>query len=211
MIYHTTSIWPSLAEDAVHHSWDEIYTQGVVPVHITASKLNDVIHAGLQQADDGDIVFWTNSDILISPNLPVALSAHCAKYPVCSSRRVDFDTGEPHIGRDLFAATKKWWIEHWEEVPDAFIGSEAFDLHFACLIRAFYSIKFTVPSLLKEDIHPAELPSGLLRHKDHAATWRLRSMGKVKKNEHNRLLFFKWAQEHMPELNFNVCTFQLNV
>lgn len=215
-------------------SWDQIYAQGVVPVHVweyprTAKSigdhralpfLKDVLSVALNQACDEDIVFFTNDDVVLHSGLPEMLQYHCSVFGPCSSQRREFKgrpipkfeatpaevvhNGRQHMGRDLFAATKAWWTEYWDQIPDAILGASMFDLHLACVIRKFYGIESTRRNL-EEHISPAEIPLGYVSHRHHPAVWsRPQNDGKTPSELHNRMAFRSWASVHLPKLKFDL-------
>jgi hypothetical protein len=198
-------------------SWTPLVEQGVEFVRPKSFKrsskdigdpremwfVKDIIAAGLKKAKSpDDIVAWVNDDVWIHPQLPEQLRFHCARFAACTAQRVDYDTYERHPGRDLFAATKRWWDKYWDEVPDGILGAPDFDLHFASLILLMNVIR-TTPNNMIETHPPAELPRGFLRHQDHTPAWTTPALKHSPASMHNRRLFSTWAKINLPELKFN--------
>lgn len=211
-------------------SWDDLYVQGiVVPCHYWKYArdarqigdkrplpfLKDVMKAGMDQAGPGDIILWTNDDILLHPTLPKALLDHISKHGACTSQRRDFGVlpppgapieifarGNRHMGRDLFAASKAWLEKHWDEIPDFILGASDFDLCLAALVRLEFGI-LTTRQNVEQILSPAELPPGYVAHQKHSAFWnRADNVNTAPSQMHNRRLFKAWAEKHLPTLKF---------
>lgn len=218
-------------KEAAQKSWDVLYTEhGVTPAHYwnyerTAMSigdvrslpyLKDVLKAAMNQAADNDIIFWTNDDIWLHPDIAELLKFHVSVYGACVSRRLDFDNlpspnispedisnaGVPHIGRDLFAATKGWLEEHWENIADSILGAPLFDFQLASLCRLEHGYnKQTQKSLFIHNIHPAEIPLGYVCHQKHTPYWTTQK-GSPPSHRHNEKAFKDWAEEHLEEIDF---------
>lgn len=214
-------------------SWDECYqTDAMTPCHYwnyarTADKelgdkrplpfLKDVILNAMNQADDDDIICFTNDDNFIHKKLPEYLRFHVGVYGACTSFRSEFvgklpspelmpeqfDKGSrQHMGRDLFASKKSWLIEHWDEIPDFVIGCSDFDLMLACMVRLEYGVVTTKKNIV-EPILPAEIPRGYVAHQYHQSHWSRPDYQDVAPGQkHNRRLFAEWAKKNLPELKF---------
>ena len=103
--------------------------------------VGDLFRFGVEAAEAADdaIVVFTNSDICITPEAPNAIRQAMQGHPCCWGRRVDVDnsdtplsaadlTGPPYFGVDLFAVRPSFWQEHFAELPDMFLGTEAWDM-----------------------------------------------------------------------------------
>lgn len=179
--------------------------------------LKDALEEALNIAEPDDIVFLTNDDTVLHPALPDLLIHHVSRHGPCSSQRCEFASrlpplseppekfaalGRKHMGRDLFAATARWWEEHWDEMGDPILGASDWDLHFACMFRMHYGIRSSRKNL-EDVIHPAEIPRGYIIHEAHRAKWLEPSnVWSAKSQIHNRLHFKEWAAKYMPELKF---------
>lgn len=216
-----------------HRSWDTLYCdQGVIPVQVWDFPRNalsigetralpfvkDVIKAGLDQATDDDIVFFSNDDNSLHPDLPNLLRYWVSLYDCCCSSRCEFrevdipplnnppdvfaKAGRHHIGRDLFAATKRWWVDQWRQIPDWVIGASDWDMNLCAIFRLHFGIQLTRANL-EYHMHPAEIPRGYVLHKFHSPRWAdPATVDKQAGNVWNRRLFREWASTHLPTLHF---------
>ncbi len=165
--------------------------------------VKDIIKAAYKKANKADdIICWMNDDIWAHPQLAQYLRFHLSRFHACTAHRMDYDTFERHPGRDLFGATKRWWDEHWDEVPDGILGAPDFDLHFASLVRLQNGIRTTSDNMI-EVMPPAEIPRGFLLHKDHTPAWTTGAFKHAPSSMHNRKLYKAWANVHLPEIVFN--------
>lgn len=176
--------------------------------------LKDVVENGVEfSTDKDDIIFLTNDDNILHPNLPDALRMHCAIHGVCSAHRREFKQrfpsqpmspeqlvgiSEPHLGRDLVGATREWWQAHWEEIPDLLIGASNWDLCMAALIRKSKGYATTRQNLF-ERIPCCELPFGLVNHEAHVGAWTLVGPNNPAER-HNLECFKQWAKDYAPEI-----------
>lgn len=200
-------------------SWGKLYlNSGVIPVPYitklrTADKtigdprslpyFKDVLKNGMDQAQDEDIIFWTNDDNWLHPDLVDMLRCHVSIYDVCTSRRCEVKSLLPtgatpeewnkasdgHMGRDLFAAKKSWLVKHWDKIPDAIIGASSFDLILAYIVREHHGITLLDASSLDMDCWPAELHRGLVAHEAHANHWSRPDNYDSPSEKHNRKLY----------------------
>ncbi len=218
-------------------SWDALYKQGVVPVHLTRYPRNatsvgdrrmlpflkDVLAPAAHRASDDDIIFWTNDDDWLHPDLVKLLRSHVSRHGACSSHRCEFkraedipSNGSPsgiyrtsramreqhHMGRDLFAFTGRWLRLHWEGIPDFILGASDFDLALACLVRISFGISSNRQNL-EDVIHPCEIPRGYVAHVKHPSYWaRPDNENSAPSQIHNRRLFREWAVTALPTLHF---------
>lgn len=213
-------------------SWDVIYEQGVHPCHYWKYErdatsigdrralpfLKDVLTFALEQAGDNDIVFLTNDDTVIHPALPDLLLRHITQHQACSSQRCEYkcempkvsespertaSLGGTHMGRDLFAATKNWWLRYWEQLGDPILGASDWDLHLACVVRLYHGIVSNRKNL-EQVMPPAEIPRGYVLHRHHAPKWmEPNNLHSAPSQVHNRLQFKHWAEKHMSSLVFH--------
>ena len=182
--------------------------------------LKDVLAAATDIADaDDDIIFFTNDDNFLHSELPALLRYHVSLYDCASAQRCEFKhTAMPnsksspeafanlsnrHMGRDLFAFTRKWLEAHWDEMPDFVLGCSEWDLCMAAMVRNHFGIK-TTRGNLEQPIFPAELPLGYVSHLWHFAAWMNPQYVDVSPGQRwNREAFFEWAKQHAPHLKFN--------
>jgi hypothetical protein len=185
--------------------------------------LKDVLLEGLNAAEDGDIIFFTNDDNWLHPSLPAMLRYHIGVFECGCSQRCEFKNApmppptrpasefthgsRSHMGRDLFAFTKQWLQTHWDEIPDFILGCSEWDLCVAAIIRNHFGITTTRRNL-EQVIHPAEIPLGYVSHVWHSPHWaRAAYMNSSPGQLWNRKLFQDWAKDHAPHLRFddNLC------
>lgn len=214
-------------------SWDHLYQKGVIPVHVweyprTAREirdvrslpyLKDVLKVAIEQAGANDIIFWTNDDNWLHPDLIARLRFQVPVYGAVTSHRCDFSngnalnpkqspeiiakTGKMHMGRDLFAFTGQWISERWNELPDYLLGASEFDLGLACMVRLAHGIQSTRQNL-EEVMFPAELPKGYVAHVMHRSVWsKPQNINSAPSQKHNRACFKQWASIHLPDLKFH--------
>lgn len=219
-------------KERAQKSWNNLYQRGVVPMHLwqyprnakqtigdprELPYLKDVLAPAVQAANDDDIIMLTNDDNMLHPELVEELQLHIGIYEAACSFRCEWhgpmrieDSPEfwrrhsrPHIGRDLFAFTKRWLASHWGELPDFLLGASEWDLCLAAMIRLSHSIAST-PKNIIQPLWPSEMNKGYVGHEAHAAFW------SRKDNEHtapsqiyNRTLFREWAKKHRTIFKFN--------
>jgi glycosyltransferase involved in cell wall biosynthesis len=213
-------------------SWEQLYTQGVFPCHYfkyarTAKAicdprelpyLKDVLKNAMNQASDADIIMFTNDDNVLHPNLPGYLRYHVSVHGPCSARRRELrepipDLSQPpsvlatkgvdHAGRDLFAFTKQWLVEKWDEIPDFILGASDWDWCIAAMIRVHHGITTTRKNI-EQAILPAEIPDGYVLHQFHPPRWMAPHNNLVAASQrHNRRLFSEWAAVNLPTLAFD--------
>lgn len=181
--------------------------------------LKDVFEVGMNQAGDEDIILFTNDDNWLHPKLPALVQLHCSLWGVCCSQRCEFVegpilrgsappeafamAGRLHMGRDLFAFTKRWLVAHWDEIPDFVIGCSDWDLCLAGLVRRQWGIASTRQNI-EDSIWPAELVRGYISHQYHPPKWRDPNYETVAPGQiHNRALFRAWGDKYMPSLKFH--------
>lgn len=211
-------------------SWDALYARGVVPAHYkdfvrdsgdigdrALPYLKDVLKQGMDMAEPDDIVFWTNGDNVLHPDLPEMLQMFVSIYDVCTSHRCDFEPGQMpslklspreidakspwHMGRDLFAATKRWLVTHWSEIPDAILGAPMFDLHLAAIVRDHKGYG-TSRENVEKLIPCCDLPRGYVLHEAHNSQW-TNLPPSTPAHLHNSKFFREWAAVHCPNLHFH--------
>ena len=210
-------------------TWDELYESGVIPCHYwryerTALEigdrralpyLKDVLKMAMDQADPDDIIFWTNDDNHLHPDLIGVMQFCVSVYNAASSQRCEFrrkaptgatpeqwiQAGERHMGRDLFAFKKSWLVRKWDEIPDFILGASMWDLAMACIIRLDKDIISTRRNIVSH-IFPAEIPLGYVGHVWHQSTWSKPQNTKSPSELHNKKLFHTWASKNLPELKF---------
>lgn len=219
MIFHACELHAPHPRDekrikAARASWGALYAVGVVQCHVThwtrsASAigdrdlpyLKDVLNFGMTVAADDDVILLTNSDVHLDPALVPLLQFHVPVFDCCSAQRLDYADahtarGEKHIGRDLFAFTKRWLVEKWSEIPDFILGCSEWDLCLAGMIRLYHGISL-VKHPTSEVIHPAEIPVGYVTHVKHNAEWMHPTyVDTAPAQVHNKRLFREWREKY---------------
>jgi hypothetical protein len=213
-------------------SWDRLYEQGVMPAHYwkysrTAQSigdrralpfLKDVLQNAMNQGGPDDIIMLTNDDVHLHDDLPELLRFHVAVYGACCAQRCEYigqrviasaspevhaRSSSPHMGRDLFAFTKRWLLAKWDEIPDFILGASDWDLCMASMIRLENGVQSNRQNL-EQVIFPSELPRGYVMHQAHSPHWAApNNVNKAASQRHNRTLFKAWAAKHMPGLKFH--------
>lgn len=224
--HHETNVTTLARQSKAHGTWRTLYAQGVVDcayshyVRVSNSVgdprglpfLKDCIAHGLSKCEsESDICMWTNSDSLLHPSLPSALRMFCAIYEVCTAQRREFKNGYPdgqysidqivgmsgpHLGRDLFAATKRWFIKHWDQIPDFLLAASEFDLCLAAMVRT-QKLHQTTHQNLFERVQCCEIPQGYISHESHDPEWNRVGRNNAA-NSYNHHLFKKWAEKYSP-------------
>lgn len=217
------------------NSWDKLYQTGaVIPAHYwnyarsaadigdprNLPYLKDVLANAMEMAGDDDILFFTNDDICVHPELPEALRFYAGVYKAVCSRRCEWprnitppngaltpkawaQKSKPHMGRDLFAFTKDWLVRYWDEIGDSILAASDWDLHLAALIRHKHGI-ITTRKNLEQDFFPAEIPLGYIGHEAHENEWsKPANVNTAPSQRHNRTLFKAWAKDALPDLVFH--------
>lgn len=172
--------------------------------------LLDVLAPAVEAAAHWDsIIVWSNDDVVFHPMLPGMLRMHCALFGACTSIRCEFDrqamppshcdpliwaqNSSPHLGRDLFAATKLWWTQHWSELGDYMLAAPVFDIALATLIRHKKGF-VTTHKNLGDVIAPCEIPMGYIGHQAHTPHWTTLPL-ETPSHVHNRTLFLEWCKK----------------
>lgn len=208
----------SWAELYANHGVLRAHFQMQDNVHRTADKtigdprplpyLKDILKQAMDKADDSDIIVFSNDDVFLHPELPDLLRFHVSLYDVCTSRRCEIEKPLPagatpadyaiahlgHCGRDLFAATKAWLVKHWDEIPDAIVGSSRYDLVLAYLVREYHGFTLADISSLEENAWPAELPNGYVAHLRHESLWAKPSNHDSPSEKHNRKIYEDYVE-----------------
>lgn len=149
--------------------------------------LADILAPAYTEANDEDVIVWTNDDIRLDPRIIEWASEHVGLYGAATMRR-----DEPgHCGRELFAFTKAWLRDN--PLPDYLIGTHQFDLGIACLIRHRRGISSTLANIA-EDFHPCDAAERYALHEPHPNEWPERT--ETPSGHHNARLFAEWLAHH---------------
>jgi hypothetical protein len=224
---------PNLREKAAWDSWDTLYRKGyLIPSHYWHYKRNavtevgdsrylpylkDVLAHALDEAQDSDIILWTNDDNILHPKLPEMLHYHIREFGPCTATRTEFlntvpslelppeifdqSRMSPHPGRDLLAATKKWYQENWDLIPDFILGCSMFDSCLALLVRRHYGLTTSYRATTYDaPLPPAELPRGYVAHLYHQPHWGRPNYETTSPGQrHNSQLGWQWVKKYGSE------------
>lgn len=154
--------------------------------------IRDMINAGIEIAEDKDIVLLLNADICLAPYATERIKNACESGGATWSHRYDFDRidrliesesefdkGRWYCGTDLFAMRKEWWLKFGHIFPDAVLGREAWDMLLRRTMRENGGIEIKKISY----------------HEWHPSPWELDRDG-LAGNVHNRNLASAWIAEH---------------
>lgn len=175
--------------------------------------LKDVLSNALASASDGDIVVFTNDDIILHPDCAVELERLMSKVTCASSRRIDlkdpFDSSRSredyakldnrHVGRDLFAFRADWLRDHISEIPDFILGASAWDLCLAAMVRNYGGCEWSIRTSAS-DCLSCELPLGLVLHESHSPKWGDSDNQNSPSELHNAKLFKDWCKAYAPHV-----------
>lgn len=219
MIYHLACPrpvqGPRLAR--VRLNWQQFYATGRLVACLTQGKriyrrdgngrelpfLKDVLEYGLSRAALGDILLYTNDDILLLDCAPESITSYVAKYRRICSRRIDIDPGKEipqpsengfHSGRDVFAFDYAWLARNLDRIPDVIIGAPTYDYLLVLLFRHELGepperLNVSAPWY---DVEGCDMPPGLFFHERHADSWQLNPG--YPSTLHNRALYAEWIK-----------------
>lgn len=180
-------------------SWEQLYQRGdVFPAQYAEYQrdssaigdarglpfLKDVMAWGIQYANYQDIILFSNDDTIMHPQLPGALRETLKNQGATCSHRCEYrrppaigdkaalftQSIMSHPGRDIFAFTIPWLVQHWDEIPDFLLGAPCFDIAMAMMIRATQGVTSIIPTKNKQ-CWEMELPLGYIAHIMHHAPW----------------------------------------
>lgn len=104
-----------------------------------APYVTDLINQALKHARGNDIIVLTNDDTCVCPDLEILLRKALRTYAAVWSarrehRRIDrvmtvgeMMRGRKHVGADIFAFSKSWWLTHGDKMPDMLFSFENWD------------------------------------------------------------------------------------
>ncbi len=142
------------------------------------------------------------------------LHYHIREFGPCTATRTEFQNDIPslelppeifdqssigyHPGRDLLAATKKWYQENWELIPDFILGCSMFDSCLAMLVRRHYGLSTSYrATTYGPPLPPAELPRGYVAHVLHQSHWaHVNYETSAPAQRHNIELFWRWLEKY---------------
>jgi hypothetical protein len=193
----------------------------MIPVHVKDFELNSdhlgdrrglpmlklVLARARKLAEPSDFIVLTNSDNLLHARLPDLL--HTLTIPAACSFRLNSRGPvalnlppetlaarlKPDYGRDLFVFTGTWLDEHWNSIPDMFLGEWEWDLILTLLIRNSLGIV----TKTTHDFHTltkGELPLGYVLHEAHNAAWKNPSNLSAPAKEWNKAIAHAWYEDN---------------
>lgn len=242
-VFHAVATYPEVMEREKRRkkfasdSWERLYQNGVVKCDLPAPwgrsqqhlhavtqlpYIRDIIEPAIAQANDDDIILYTNNDIILHPDLPNMLRFYCGIWGCVAIQRCELAGAPPalalspvewasrakneafrHVGRDCFAFTKRWIMERWDEVPDFVVGTTDWDNCMVIMMRQNIGFTSTAQSLHRL-IWPAEMPLGWTAHIKHPSDWESpKNIEESPPNLYNRKLFRAWCEKHEPTLVFD--------
>lgn len=199
--------WVRLPGVHMAHLWKYPRTSAAVGDARNLPYLKDILAAAMARADNSDIIMLTNDDTILHPAIVPLLKTRIVNTPL-SSFRLNFKTGNAipidkpvadygskskDLGRDLFAFTKRWLTEHWENIPDFLLGELEWDLVLAILIRQFHGVESTTANLNYVQL-ACELPLGYVWHEIHARKWNSSATETSPAKSWNRQLAMRWCE-----------------
>lgn len=132
-----------------------------------APYVTDMIDKACERVSPWDIVVITNDDTCVCQGMTPLLRRIVSECGACwSSRREhpkltrpltngELMKGRKHVGADIFAFTKEWWLNHGHLMPDMFMAFENWD----------YVLRTIVNS------HGGREVEGLCYHEMHQGDW----------------------------------------
>lgn len=181
--------------------------------------LKDVLGMAMDLAEPEDIIAFTNDDNTLHTSAPTLIKEYVRQYKAVAWRRCEFRPGHHpaldapisewsmkslgHIGHDLFAFTKEWLTDNWNELPDFILGASEWDLGLALMIRRYHKIKSTRIDI-SQNVFPAEPPQGPVGHENHVSHWMEgHNKESAPSQKHNRNLVRAWMTSYLPSLEFD--------
>lgn len=236
-IFHAVQYTPSRGETIgrvkrAKASWEVLYKQcGVIPVHMDTYAcsakdigdhrdlpyLKELLSLAMSRAHADDIIFFSNDDNYLHPDLPDYLRYHVSVFGACASFRCEWDgqvkdsggkgryeVGSTHsAGQDVFAFTRAWLEGHWKEIPDFLLGASEWDWCLTMIIRKEKGIHTTQENI-RYPIFPAEIPYGYVAHELHRPTWIHPDVVNASPaQQHNQKLFSEWLAANLPSFKMN--------
>lgn len=132
-----------------------------------APYVTDMVNKAMEKADLWDIVVLTNDDTCVAPDLAMTLKLALPECGACWGARrehrlinrimttTELMQGRKHVGADIFAFTKGWWLKYGHEMPDMLMGFENWD--------------YVMRTIINE--HGGRELEGLCYHEIHQGDW----------------------------------------
>lgn len=202
-------------------SWAALYASGiVVPCHAWQYErsakdlgdhrdmpfLKDLLKAGIEMAEDEDIILFTNGDIMLHPALPDLLHERMKASDVQASFRLNISKpvalnfkpeslvsfGRSDHGRDVFAFRCRWLKQHWDDIPDFVVGEFEWDVVMSIIAREANGMRVNSSRDLSVYFKNTEIPLGYVFHEIHAPAWVNPANAQAPAKLHNLQLAKEW-------------------
>lgn len=154
----------------------------------SAPYITDMINRGMAVANLWDIVVLTNDDTCVTPGLTPILKSVVSDCGACWGARrehrnlnraltcTELMQGRKHVGADIFAFTKEWWVRHGHHMPD--------------MLMAFENWDYVLRTVIED--HGGREIEGLCYHEIHQGDWtRRREVPAAKHNQAMGAQFFE--------------------
>jgi hypothetical protein len=177
-------------------TWKSLYESGnVIPAMMyddndELPKIKDIFEWGYKFCkNDDDIILYTNSDICITEDAYNKILESCKRYQCTFSFRKDFDKLEEiktpsevskslfsngsrtPKGADVFAVTKRWWLEWRDYLPDnQIIGRPTWDWIFRITMGFSLEGDITFVKKFEDQGRVCETPN-ISYHEKHESFW----------------------------------------
>jgi len=177
-------------------TWLSFYESGnVIPAMVyddndELPKIKDIFEWGYKFCkNDDDIILYTNSDICITEDAYNKILESCKRYQCTFSFRKDFDKLEEiktpsevskslfsngsrtPKGADVFAVTKRWWLEWRDYLPDnQIIGRPTWDWIFRITMGFSLEGDITFVKKFEDQGRVCETPN-ISYHETHESFW----------------------------------------
>lgn len=193
------------------HVWSYPRDSRAIGDKRTLPYLKDILVEGMTKAGPNDIIVLTNDDTIFHRDIIAGLDEAFTKADAICSMRLNFAPGKlpsltepldfivkagiPDLGRDLIAFRKSWLIEHWNDIPDFFLGELEWDLVLAILIRKSVGI-VTTKENIATPTPQCELPRGYVLHLTHDRFWMAPALADAPAKTHNKKLTAEWYRQN---------------
>jgi hypothetical protein len=209
-------------------TWKNLYESGnVIPAMLyddndELPKIKDIFEWGYKFCkNDDDIILYTNSDICLTEDAYDKILESCKKYQCTFSFRKDFQFelervmdkdevsntkwsggNEWPTGADLFAVTKKWWLDWKDYLPDnQLIGRPTWDWIFRITMGKSIEGDVVFRQRFEEQGTICETPN-ISYHETHNSYWERPENLLEETNLSNTKIAYNWMNEKSNYINF---------
>lgn len=206
-------------------TWMSFYESGnVIPAMVyddndELPKIKDIFEWGYKFCkNDDDIILYTNSDICITEDAYNKILESCKRYQCTFSFRKDFGKLEEiktpsevskslfsngsrtPKGADVFAVTKRWWLEWRDYLPDnQIIGRPTWDWIFRITMGFSLEGDMTFGKKFENQGRVCETPN-ISYHESHNSYWNRPE--NILENISNTKIAYDWMIEKSNSKNF---------